>query len=753
MSVFNRAKLVDDNFLRFLDGWGDEEGVVGERVVPGRDLSDFVRDGFPLTGHEILEFFESQIAARHLDFIARILRTEDKSYYTIGSTGHEGNVAVGAATRHTDPAYLHYRSGAFVMQRARVGGYPDMVRDTVLSMVVSRDDPISGGRHKVWGSKALWIPPQTSTIASHLPKAVGAAIALERAKRRHIDLEIPEDSIVVCTFGDASSNHSTAQGAFNTACNAAFQRLPTPILFVCEDNGIGISVKTAGGWIEANFSERPGLKYFDADGLDIVDAHKVALEAVDYCRRFRAPTFLRLGVVRMLGHAGTDQEAEYLTLEHIEATEAKDPIIATARIMLESGVATVGDLRDRYETMRDCVRGYADEVVTLPKITTLEEIVEPLAPYHAEAVGDDAKVVVARDLRVKAYGGENRLPEKSAPKHLAAQINRALIDLMVKYEHVVVFGEDVAQKGGVYNVTANLWKTFGSGRVFNTLLDETTILGLAQGFGSMGMLPFPEIQYLAYYHNAEDQLRGEACSLQFFSNGQFRNPMVVRVGSYGYQKGFGGHFHNDNSIAALRDIPGLVIATPSMGDDAAQMLRTCAALANTDGRVVAFLEPIALYMAKDLHEAGDGGWLTDYPPVESFVPIGEGRVHHGEHSDLAIITYGNGVYYARQAVKVLQDEHGIKARVVDLRWLNPLNVQFIAEQASTCGRALIVDECRRTGGMSEPIITAIVESCDPMPRVARLTGADTYTPLGPASRLVLPSRDQIVQYAVQLCAE
>jgi 2-oxoisovalerate dehydrogenase E1 component len=127
--------------------------------------------------------------------------------------------------------------------------------------------------------------------------------------------------------------------------------------------------------------------------------------------------------------------------------------------------------------------------------------------------------------------------------------------------------------------------------VFDTLLDETTILGLAQGLGLMGFLPVPEIQYLAYVHNALDQLRGEAASLSFFSSGQFTNPMVVRIAGLAYQKGFGGHFHNDNAIGALRDIPGLALAVPARGDDAARMLRGAVALAKAHGRVVASSSP------------------------------------------------------------------------------------------------------------------------------------------------------------------
>ena len=139
-----------------------------------------------------------------------------------------------------------------------------------------------------------------------------------------------------------------------------------------------------------------------------------------------------------------------------------------------------------------------------------------------------------------------------------------------------MFGEDVARKGGVYHVTAELSKKVGVARVFNTL-DETSILGLAIGAGHAGLLPMPEVQYLAYLMNAIDQLRGEAGSMQFFSNGQFRNPMVVRIAGLAYQKGFGGHFHNDNGIAAVREIPGILVACPSRGDDAVRMLRRSSA--------------------------------------------------------------------------------------------------------------------------------------------------------------------------------
>jgi 2-oxoisovalerate dehydrogenase E1 component len=398
------------------------------------------------------------------------------------------------------------------------------------------------------------------------------------------------------------------------------------------------------------------------------------------------------------------------------------------------------------------VRGAAARVATRPKLTTLEEVLRPLAPYSQTAVDREATRPAPAAARAAAFGGAAALPEHAPPRHLSLQINRALVDLMAKYPEMTLFGEDVAQKGGVYTVTTGLAKTFRGNRVFNTLLDETTILGMAQGAGYMGLLPFPEIQYLAYFHNACDQIRGEAASLQFFSNGQYRNPMVVRIAALGYQKGFGGHFHNDNSTTALRDIPGLVIACPSRGDDAAMMLRTCAALAKVDGRVIAFLEPIALYMTKDLHAPKDGAWLFPYPAPDRAVPLGEGRIYHPAAGDLLIVSYGNGVPMALRAAKALADEQGAQVRVLDLRWLKPLNGAQIAEHADATGRVLVVDEGRRTGGIAEEIFTALDEHARPGVVKLRVTGADTYIPLAAAANLVLPSDADVLAAARELLA-
>ncbi len=738
----DRAAIVDDNFTRFLREW--ERAPTQAAQSPVRTLPGELRP------KDLRELADSQMLSRLLDFAARALRAKNEGFYTIGSAGHEGNAVVGRITRATDPAFLHYRSGAFMMERARKRPDIDPVRDTLLSLMASRDDPISGGRHKVWGSAPLWVLPQTSTIASHLPKALGVAIALGRCRRIGTEPPIPADSIVVCSFGDASINHRTAAGAINCAAWTSHQGLPAPILFVCEDNGLGISVPTPSTWVEAALRPRDDIAWYQADGGNLLDAYESCAAAIADCRTRRRPVFLHLRMTRLLGHAGSDIEPEYRSVEEIEAAEANDPLIRTARCLIEHGIADAEALLARYEALRARVHETAKELRPAAHLADAAEIIAPLAPLHSDEIHREATRTDYAEARAAAFGGAAQLPEHAPPRHLAVNINRALVDLLAKYPQAVLFGEDVARKGGVYHVTPGLQATFGRARVFDTLLDEQSILGMAQGSAYVGLLPFPEIQYLAYVHNAIDQIRGEACSTQFFSTGQFRNPMVIRIAGLGYQKGFGGHFHNDNSIAGLRDIPGLVIACPSRGDDAAGMLRTCAALAAVDGRVVVFLEPIALYMTKELFEAGDGGWQFPYPSPEHAIPIGEARVYHPHAQDLLIITYGNGTYLSLRAARMLSNEHRVQARILDLRWLAPLNSQLIAQHAAECRRVLVVDEGRSTGGLSEAVFTALVERLDEHPPMRRVVGRDTNIPLGAAANLVLPSEADIVETAVAL---
>lgn len=721
----DRAAIVHENLLR---------------RVAARDFPAGEPAQGPLANETAVSIFRSACLTRALDQQSRIMQAAGEGFYTIGSSGHEGMAALAAALRPTDMAFLHYRDAAFQIQRGEQVPGQNMAWDMLLSFACCAEDPISGGRHKVLGSKALNIPPQTSTIASHLPKAVGAAYALGAARRSKPHFSnMASDGIVMCSFGDASVNHSTAQGAFNTAQWTSYQAIPLPLLFVCEDNGIGISTKTPSGWVRATFEARPGMRYFACDGLDIFETFRVASEAAAYVRTRRKPAFLHIRTIRLYGHAGADLPLTYLGKDELEAEEAQDPLLHMIRQLDEAGALAPAEALSIYQDTRARVGRIAAEVIKRPRLATAQEVMASLVPPRRDCPPSQ---MPGSNARAEMLGSD--MTALTKPQPMGKLINIALSDLMMANPDIVMMGEDIGRKGGNYGITQKLWSRFGRARVIDTLLDEQAILGLAIGMAQNGFLPIPEIQFLAYLHNAEDQLRGEAATLPFFSNGQFTNPMVVRISGLGYQKGFGGHFHNDNALAVLRDIPGLILACPSNGRDAVLMLRECVRLAWEEQRLVVFLEPIALYAARDLHEAGDGQWMQTYPDdPDERIAIGRVGVH-GKGTDLAILTFANGTHLSHQALPLLA-EAGIEARVIDTRWLTPLPEAAIVAALEGCKAVLVVDETRRSGGVAESLMTLLAERTA-VP-IARLTAEDSFIPTGKAYAATMPSRDSIVAAA------
>jgi 2-oxoisovalerate dehydrogenase E1 component len=182
------------------------------------------------------------------------------------------------------------------------------------------------------------------------------------------------------------------------------------------------------------------------------------------------------------------------------------------------------------------------------------------------------------------------------------------------------------------------------------------------------------------------------------------------------------------------------------------MLRTALALAKMDGRVVFFLEPIALYMTKDLYETNDALWLNTFPSAGKSVGLEEGKVY-GAGNDLTIITYANGLYLSLRAAKVLKEKHQKNVRVLDLRWLQPLPEKMILEQAEATGKVLVVDECRKSGGIADVILSLIAQKFQGKVKLSRLTATDTYLPLGPAMNLALPTEEQIIEHSLTLMSQ
>jgi 2-oxoisovalerate dehydrogenase E1 component len=681
----------------------------------------------------LLDLFESQLQSRLMDLESRRRAPDRQTFYSIGSAGHEGNAAIARAARHTDMAFLHYRSGAFFIERARQLNGQTPLFDLALSFAASAKDPISGGRHKVIGSRALHIPPQTSTIASHLPKAVGAAFALGLARGTPVTTTTPPDGVILCSFGDASANHSTARGAFNTAGWTAHQGTPLPLLFICEDNGIGISVRSPKGWMEASLRSLQGLEYFSCDGRDIADALHGAERALRYVRKRRCPAILHMRTVRLHGHAGSDVETAYRDRREVAAEAEHDPLLHSARHLIESEAASAEQITALITREAARVRHLFDHACRQPRLSAGSEVMASITPPPAKAEAPA------------------QLPEASTtPVTMSRAIADTLDEQMQLHPEIIVFGEDVGVKGGVYGATKHLAQRHGRKRVFDTLLDEQAILGSAIGLAQQGFLPIPEIQFLAYVHNAADQIRGEAATLSFFSDGQYDNPMVIRIAGLGYQRGFGGHFHNDNALAAFRDIPGVVMLAPSSPAQAARTLREAIRLARVERRVVIHLEPIALYNMKDLHVDGDGAFLQPRSASSAHYRNALSVVDHGD--DLALISFANGCYMARRVAQRLLHSHGIRSSVIDIQTLVPLPIDDLVEKLKPFSHALIVDECRQSGSLSEALLTQLREAGVQIP-LSRVNSRDSFIPLGPAANEVLLSEAEIEQAALTICAQ
>ncbi|WP_460435257.1 thiamine pyrophosphate-dependent enzyme, partial [Angustibacter speluncae] len=327
---------------------------------------------------ELLDLFDAQLRSRCADLVTRELRARGRGYYSIASAGHEADAAVAAALRPTDPALLHYRSGAFYAARAQQVGGIDPVRDVLLGVMGAADDPVSGGRHKVLGRHELAVVPQTSTIASHLPRAVGLAFALGRARRLGVEPAFPADSVVVCSLGDASVNHSTATGAVNAAVQTAYRGLPMPLLLVCEDNGLGISTPTPAGWVEHALGYRPGLRYVHVRGTGTWEVLEAARELAAWVRRHRRPALLHLDTVRFLGHAGTDVESAYRAPADVAADLARDPLAVHAHDLVAHGLADADELLARYDGVLERNRAVAAAVGHLPQLPDAVAVTGPL---------------------------------------------------------------------------------------------------------------------------------------------------------------------------------------------------------------------------------------------------------------------------------------------------------------------------------------------------------------------------------------
>jgi pyruvate/2-oxoglutarate/acetoin dehydrogenase E1 component len=314
---------------------------------------------------------------------------------------------------------------------------------------------------------------------------------------------------------------------------------------------------------------------------------------------------------------------------------------------------------------------------------------------------------------------------------LAQAITLALDNALARSSDVIVMGEDVGRTGGVFRITDGLRARHGAQRVIDTPLAESGIVGTALGLAIGGMRPVVELQFMGFSYPAFDQIISHVARMRHRSRHRFTVPMVIRI-PFGGGIGAAEH-HSESTEAIYAHIPGLKVVVPSRPADAAGMLRA----AIDDPDPVIFLEPIRMYRSVK-EEVPD-----DPPPTRLDTSTVE-----RPGSDITLVAWGAMMKETREAAEKLAAS-GVSAEVVDLRCLAPMNVATLVASVRKTGRAVVIHEAPRSGGLGAEVIAALQEHCayDLEAPVARVTGWDTVIPLKMSEHHYLPSTERIVTTA------
>jgi 2-oxoisovalerate dehydrogenase E1 component len=678
--------------------------------------------------HELIEDFRLACISRAIDDREISLQKQARAYFQIASAGHEA-LLLGLA-RHLRPSYdwffPYYRDRALVLALGA------SAKDILLQAVGSGEDPSSGGRQMPshWGFPDLNIVTQSSPTGSQCLPAVGCAEAGRYITSRPGLAHLPahDDEVVYVSLGEGTTSEGEFWESLNTACT-----LGLPVLFVVADNGYAISVP-ARDQSPAPVSELVqgfrGLSVQTFDGRDYFASREQGEQAVHRVRAGLGPVLLHATVTRPYSHSAADTQSKYRSAEELADEARHDPLVMLEKELVAGGVLS------------------PDEAAAV-RAEARRHVAEAARQALVAARPDPAKVTE----HVVALPRIDDPPEPGGdgePVSFGEAIRRTLHEQMAADERIRVFGEDVADasekvleevegKGGVFGTTYGLQKAFGGDRCYNTPLAEANIVGRGVGQALRGLRPVPEIQFFDYIWPAMHQIKTEAATIRWRSNGAFRCPLVVRVFVGGYLAG-GAIWHSQCGESIFAHVPGLLIAFPSRARDAAGLLR--AALRCEDP--VLFLEHKHL-----LRQA----YARDpFPEPGYVVPFGRGRyVRRG--SDLTVVTYGATVQRSLEAAGRLEDEDGSSVEIIDLRTIVPWDQELVAESVRRTSKVLVVHEDVVTCGFGAEVAAWIGSELfahldAPVRRVAALDTHVGYEPTLEAA--TLPQVDDIAVAAREL---
>jgi 2-oxoisovalerate dehydrogenase E1 component len=689
-----------------------------------------------LSPETLVAMYRTMYLSRRIDDKEIQLKGQNKIFFQISGAGHEA-LLVGAA-QAMKPAYDWFFP--YYRDRALMLGLGMTAQEMLYSAVGAELDPNSHGRQMPshWGHKDLNVPSQSSCTGTQALHSVGAAEVSYRAEL------LPElqdkvkgfkgDEVVYMSVGDGTTSEGEWWEALNTACN-----LKLPVIFVVEDNGYAISVpvevNTAGGDISALVSGFPNLYMQKCDGTDPIESYATFKRAVEYCRERKGPAFVHGKVIRPYSHSLSDDEKLYRPDEERQADAEIDPITTFAEFLMTEGIISSEKLEALRKAVDEEVNKAADIAIETP---------QPAPESALRNVFSPDVDPTDRSLFDTEEGAEL----SGNPGTMVDLINRCMHEEMERDPRIVVFGEDVADcsreeylervkgKGGVFKVTANLQRKFGSARVFNSPLAEANIIGRAVGMAIRGLKPVVEIQFFDYIFPAMMQIRNEVALTRWRSDGDTTCPMVMRVPVGGYLKG-GAVYHSQSGTTLFAHTPGLMIAYPSTALDANGLLRTAI---RCDDPVL-FLEHKHLY--RQIYNK------SEYPSKDFLIPFGKAKKVR-EGNDVTIVTFGALVERSNQACKRLEAQ-GITVDLIDLRTLVPYDWEAIAESVKKTSRVLVAHEDPISYGYGAEIAARISnELFEYLDAPVRRVGAtDTFVAYAPQVEDFILPQSEDVEKAIQ----
>lgn len=613
------------------------------------------------TKEQILDVYSKMALSRRLDEKMLILLRQGKSFFHIGASGHEAAQLAAAVLIRPgeDWSYPYYRDGAYCI------GLGMTAREQLLCFLSRADDPNSGGRQmpQHYGHKDLRIVSQSSPTGTQFLQAVGTAIARKMEKTK---------DVVYVSSGEGT----TSQGDFHEALNWA-SNAKAPVIFHIQDNEYAISTHKSEQTADSVYTMTSGFKNlsrYDVDGTNFFETNLAFKQAVERARRGKGPSLIVSNVVRLLPHSSSDDQRKYRTQKALDEDRKRDPLTI---------------LEDQ------CIRGKLISAKEIEKIRT-----EVTAQVDADTEWAESQEHPDGDTALDhIYSGDMPMNEPSfnavADKVVIVDaINHALKEEMARNDKMVIYGQDIADpKGGVFTATKGLSDEFGIDRVFNSPLAESSIVGTAVGMAVAGYKPVVEIQFGDYIWTAMMQLRNEVSTLRYRSNNAWKCPLVVRVPVGGYIHG--ALYHSQSIDGYFIHMPGIYLAYPSNAADAKGLLKMACRMD----------DPVIYMEHKGLYRQGYAA--TEEPGEDYALPFGKGRIVC-QGNELTIVTWGAMVQKSIEGIKSLALADGV-VEIIDLRTLNPLDLDMIEASLEKTGKVLVVYEDNLTNGPGAEISALIAD--------------------------------------------